>query len=89
MIYVIESEVGHALFIFIYCFIVGIFLFGMTVLRIGLFNLSGGTIESSWLTKLTNKPVERIYCRNHHNGLLQSSSAVMVITVGLVSARIS
>lgn len=63
------------------------FLLGMTWLRVGLFNLSGGTMEK-FLRKMTNNPVSGFIAGIIMTAVLQSSSAVTVIAVGLVSARI-
>lgn len=69
----------------------GIFLFvfiaGMAILRIGLFNLSARTMQT-WLTKLTDKPWKGLLIGTIITAILQSSSAVMVITIGLIAARI-
>lgn len=71
---------GFFLFIFI-------FIFGMTLLRTGLFNSSADTLKN-WLVKLTGTPFRGLLVGTAVTGLLQSSSAVMVITIGLISARI-
>ncbi|MBE6183969.1 Na/Pi symporter [Heyndrickxia ginsengihumi] len=68
------------------CFIF-IFLFGITRLRIGLLNLSEKKIEL-WLKRFTKTPFIGMVFGMLMTALLQSSSAVMVITVGLVGARI-
>ena len=57
----------------------------MAVLRLGLFHLSGRKIKN-YLAKLTNQPWKGFIAGIVLTGLLQSSSAVMVMTVGLVSA---
>jgi phosphate:Na+ symporter len=62
-----------------------IFLLGMGFLRIGLFNLSGDSMQS-FLSTVTNKPWKGFLTGTFLTGILQSSSAVMVMTVGLVSA---
>lgn len=64
---------------------IGIFLTGMYVLRLGLFQLSGEKLNAL-LTKLTNQPWKGFLVGIIFTGLLQSSSAVMVMTIGLVSA---
>ncbi|RFU61354.1 Na/Pi symporter [Bacillus sp. V59.32b] len=64
---------------------ISIFLAGMAVLRIGLFNLSGKSM-TAFLSKVTNTPPKGFIVGALITGLLQSSSAVMVMTVGLVSA---
>lgn len=62
-----------------------IFLAGMAFLRIGLFNLSGESVKAV-LSKVTSTPLKGFITGAFITGLLQSSSAVMVMTVGLVSA---
>lgn len=62
-----------------------IFLAGMAVLRIGLFNLSGQSM-TAFLSRVTSTPLKGFIVGALVTGLLQSSSAVMVMTVGLVSA---
>ncbi|MDQ0218255.1 Na/Pi cotransporter family protein [Peribacillus cavernae] len=62
-----------------------IFLAGMAVLRIGLFNLSGESLKA-FLSKVTNTPWKGFIVGTCITGILQSSAAVMVMTIGLVSA---
>lgn len=62
-----------------------IFLTGMFVLRVGLFNLSGKKLTTI-LGKITNRPWKGFIAGILFTGILQSSSAVMVMTVGLVSS---
>lgn len=62
-----------------------IFLIGMTVMRSGLFQLSEDRTKGI-LTKFTNSPWKGLMIGIVITGVLQSSSAVMVITVGLVAA---
>lgn len=64
-----------------------LFICGMTVLRTGLFNLSAQSLKK-WLIKFTDSPWKGLLIGIVLTGLLQSSSAVMVITIGLISARI-
>ncbi len=59
----------------------------MTIIRFGLFNLSANKLKS-WLIKLTSTPLKGMLTGTFITALLQSSSAVMVITIGLISARI-
>ncbi|MGE8206196.1 Na/Pi symporter [Heyndrickxia sp. NPDC080065] len=68
------------------CLVVS-FLLGMTWLRIGLFNISGKAMEL-WLKKVTSTPLKGMIVGIIMTAILQSSSAVMVITVGLVAARV-
>lgn len=64
---------------------IGIFLAGMAVLRLGLYYLSGEKLKNI-LGKLTDKSWKGFISGILLTGILQSSSAVMVMTVGLVSA---
>lgn len=68
-------------------FIIFIFVFlaGMSILRMGLFNLSGESLKTL-LLKVTDKPWKSFLAGIGFTGILQSSSAVMVMTVGFVSA---
>ncbi len=59
----------------------------MTIIRFGLFNLSANKLKT-WLIKLTRTPLKGMLTGTFITALLQSSSAVMVITIGLISARI-
>lgn len=62
-----------------------IFLFGMTVMRTGLINLSQDRLKSV-LMKMTSTPFKGLIAGTIITAMLQSSSAVMVMTVGLVAA---
>lgn len=73
-------------FVFFMLFII-IFIAGMTILRTGLFNLSANKLRF-WLAKLTDRPWKGLIAGAIITVILQSSSAVMVITIGLISARI-
>jgi phosphate:Na+ symporter len=64
-----------------------IFLFGMVVMRIGLDSLSKDKIQKL-LVSMTNTPWRGLLVGTICTAIIQSSSAVMVITVGLVSAGI-
>lgn len=55
-------------------------------MRSGLYNLSAGRMNN-WLAKLTSTPWKGVLTGTIITALLQSSSAVMIITIGLVSAR--
>lgn len=70
---------------FLFLLWIGIFLTGMSVLRSGLFYLSGDTLTAR-LTEVTNKPWKGFVVGILFTSLLQSSSAVMVMTIGFVSA---
>ncbi|MFS0644144.1 Na/Pi symporter [Siminovitchia sp. 179-K 8D1 HS] len=75
------------LYIFLFFLFAGCFLLGMTWMRVGLFNLSGSTMEK-WLRQVTATPLKGMAAGVAMTLVLQSSSAVTVIAVGLVSARI-
>jgi phosphate:Na+ symporter len=68
----------------LFIFFIGLFLAGMAVLRKGLFYLSGEKLKDG-LTKWIDSPWKGFLIGIICTGLLQSSSAVMVMTVGLVS----
>lgn len=71
--------------LFILCIL--LFIFGMTIIRFGLFNLSANNLKN-WLIKLTSNPLKGMLTGTFITALLQSSTAVMVITIGLISAKI-
>ncbi|MEK3890678.1 Na/Pi symporter [Bacillus sp. FSL K6-3431] len=75
------------LYILLFLVLAGCFLLGMTWMRIGLYNLSGSAMEK-WLRNVTSSPIKGLFAGIFMTAILQSSSAVTVITVGLVSARI-
>jgi phosphate:Na+ symporter len=75
------------LYILLFLLCILLFLFGMTIIRFGLFNLSANKLKT-WLIKLTSTPLKGMLTGTFITALLQSSSAVMVITIGLISARI-
>ncbi|MEI2665511.1 Na/Pi symporter [Rossellomorea sp. LJF3] len=71
---------GIAFIFFILCF-----LFGMTWLRSGLFNIANQKIKT-WLHYLTSTPVKGVMTGTVVTAFIHSSSAVMVLTVGLASS---
>ncbi|MEH7353204.1 Na/Pi symporter [Neobacillus drentensis] len=75
------------LYILLFVLCILLFIFGMTIIRFGLFNLSANKLKT-WLIKLTSTPLKGMITGTFITALLQSSSAVMVITIGLISARI-
>ncbi|MEH7120825.1 Na/Pi symporter [Neobacillus vireti] len=75
------------LYILLFVLCILLFIFGMTIIRFGLFNLSANKLKT-WLVKLTSTPLKGMLTGTFITALLQSSSAVMVITIGLISARI-
>ncbi|WP_226085370.1 Na/Pi symporter [Mesobacillus sp. S13] len=62
-----------------------VFIGGMTLLRKGLFDLSA-TRMKNWLAHMTDTPIKGLIAGTIVTALLHSSSAVMVITIGLISA---
>lgn len=64
---------------------IAIFLFGMIVIRIGLESISKEKLKSMVIT-LTKTPLRGLLIGVIASGLLQSSSAVLVLTVGLVAS---
>ncbi len=72
--------------ILVFIFFIILFLIGMTVLRTGLFNASASS-SKQWLIKLTNTPFRGMLVGTVVTGILQSSSAVMVMTIGLIGAK--
>ncbi|MBG9445620.1 Na/Pi symporter [Cytobacillus firmus] len=66
--------------------LIGLFIYGMTLLRSGLFNLSAGSLKN-WLAAVTNSPWKGTVMGTVVTAVMQSSSAVMIITIGMVSAR--
>ncbi|ETI66124.1 Na/Pi symporter [Neobacillus vireti] len=75
------------LYILLFLLCILLFIFGMTIIRFGLFNLSANKLKT-WLIKLTRTPLKGMLTGTFITALLQSSTAVMVITIGLISARI-
>ncbi|WP_110111389.1 Na/Pi symporter [Bacillus sp. CGMCC 1.16541] len=63
---------------------IAIFIFGMTVLRTGLYNVSKHKMKQ-WLMQMTKNPLQGMLIGTFVTAILQSSSAVMVLTVGLVA----
>lgn len=64
---------------------IAMFLGGMTLLRRGLFRLSADSMRH-WLAGMTNTPLKGLLAGTIITAILHSSSAVMVITIGLISA---
>jgi phosphate:Na+ symporter len=56
----------------------------MSLLRTGLFTLSGDALKK-WITKLTDTHWKAMFAGITITCILQSSSAVMIITIGLIS----
>jgi phosphate:Na+ symporter len=66
---------------------VAVFLLGMMVLRKGLFSLSADSMKK-WIVRMTGTPLKGLIAGAFVTAILHSSSAVMVITIGLISAGI-
>ncbi|MBT2677443.1 Na/Pi cotransporter family protein [Bacillus sp. ISL-35] len=62
-----------------------VFIGGMTLLRRGLFELSASRMKN-WLALMTDTPIKGMIAGMIVTAFLHSSSAVMVITIGLISA---
>lgn len=73
-----------SILLFILCIL--LFVFGMFIIRTGLFNLSEAKLKN-WLIKLTSTPLKGMLTGTFITALLQSSTAVMVITISLISTR--
>ncbi|MGN8841386.1 Na/Pi symporter [Niallia sp. HCP3S3_B10] len=75
------------IYLILFIVLILLFIFGMTLLRTGLFNLSSKSLKGL-LEKLTDKPWKGLIISILITALLQSSAAVMVLTIGLISARV-
>ncbi|MDP4162139.1 MAG: Na/Pi symporter, partial [Bacillota bacterium] len=75
------------LYVLLFVLCILLFIFGMTIIRIGMFNLSAEKLKI-WLMKLTSTPLKGMLTGTFITAILQSSSTVMVLTIGLISARI-
>ncbi|WP_062050058.1 Na/Pi symporter [Bacillus sp. JCM 19034] len=64
-----------------------LFLFGMIVLRTGLFQLGGRSLQR-WMQQMTDTPWKGFIIGIIATALLQSSSVIIVMIVGLVAAKI-
>jgi phosphate:Na+ symporter len=73
--------------IFIFILLIGSFLLGMFWLKSGLYNLAGERM-TKLISKWTDAPWKGFLIGIAVTGVLQSSSAVMVLTIGFVSAGI-
>jgi phosphate:Na+ symporter len=84
------NEVGDAPvneLVSLFAVLIAVFLFGMTVMRLGLESLSKKHIRTV-LLKMTDTPLKSFLIGILLTAVIQSSSAVMVITVGLLAAGI-
>jgi phosphate:Na+ symporter len=73
------------IYLFLFLVFLGIFLGGMALLRKGLFQLSASRMKN-WLSAMTDTPLKGFIAGMAITAILHSSSAVMVITIGLISA---
>ncbi|MBU8905638.1 Na/Pi symporter [Desertibacillus haloalkaliphilus] len=64
---------------------IAVFLFGMTIMRTGLANMTGEKFKKL-LLQMTDSPWKGLLVGTIVTAILQSSSAVMIMTVGLVAA---
>jgi phosphate:Na+ symporter len=64
---------------------IAIFMYGLTVMRVGLDQLSSEKLKNKLLL-VTGNPIQGLLIGTILTALLQSSSAVMVITIGFVTA---
>ncbi len=65
----------------------GLFLGGMHFMRLGLFALAGDSLHR-WLVRFTKTPMRGMITGTLVTMLVQSSSAVSVVTIGLANARL-
>ncbi|MBM4762342.1 Na/Pi symporter [Bacillus sp. B15-48] len=73
------------IFIALFILFILVFLFGMMTLRQGLFSLSADSMKV-WLAKMTDTPLKGLLAGAIVTAFLHSSSAVMVLTIGLIGA---
>ncbi len=78
---------GSMIYLAMFILFVSVFLLGMTVLRKGLFSLSADSMKK-WIVAMTGTPLKGLVAGAIVTAILHSSSAVMVITIGLISAGI-
>ncbi|HHY72963.1 MAG TPA: Na/Pi cotransporter family protein [Bacillus bacterium] len=69
----------------LFAIFIAIFLYGMTVMRIGLYNLSHKKLRQFLIT-MTDTPLKGMIIGTIITAILQSSSAVMVLTIGFIAA---
>ncbi|MGM7634927.1 Na/Pi symporter [Bacillus sp. Hm123] len=78
------EEIYHFLIFFIF---IGLFIYGMAILRSGLFNLAEESLKKRLVT-LLDCPWKGFITGILMTAVLQSSSAVMIMIIGLISARL-
>ncbi|HEU5139877.1 MAG TPA: Na/Pi symporter [Bacillales bacterium] len=74
-------------FISLFAVLIAVFVFGITVMRLGLESMSKRHIQTI-LLKMTDRPWKSFLIGIGLTALIQSSSAVMIITIGLLAAGI-
>ncbi|HEK9100555.1 TPA: Na/Pi cotransporter family protein [Bacillus pseudomycoides] len=72
--------------LFLFLLFIGLFIYGMFLFSKGLFNFSGQSLNK-WLFTITGAPWKGLIIGALVTAVLNSSSAVMIITIGLISAR--
>jgi phosphate:Na+ symporter len=72
-------------YLLLFMVFLAVFIGGMTLLRKGLFEISASRMKN-WLALMTDTPIKGMIAGMTVTALLHSSSAVMVITIGLISA---
>ncbi|AMA72338.1 MULTISPECIES: Na/Pi cotransporter family protein [Aneurinibacillus] len=65
----------------------GLFMGGMHLMRLGLFALAGKSLQG-WLTRFTKTPTRGLITGTIVTMIIQSSSAVAIVTIGLVNANL-
>ena len=80
------KEGSEDMLLLLFLLLIGIFIGGMNLLRSGLFSLSGEALKK-WIIKLTDTPWKGMLAGILITCILQSSSAVMIITIGLIAAK--
>ncbi|WP_194841389.1 Na/Pi symporter [Salinibacillus xinjiangensis] len=73
------------IYIIAFILFLGSFIFGMYLLRSGLFNLSSDTVRK-WLITLTDTPLKGILIGILVTVIFQNSAVVIMVTVGLIAA---
>lgn len=77
---------GEYVVLLLFILFIGLFIFGMSLLRFGLFSLSGEQLKQ-WLATFTDSTWKSFLAGIFITCVLQSSSAVMIITIGLIAAK--
>jgi phosphate:Na+ symporter len=81
---VMKGEKDMLSLLILFSVYISIFLLGMFMLKAGLYALSGHRLKK-WLLHFTKTPFQGFLTGTALTALLQSSSAMMIITVGLVT----